>query len=526
MKVRFLVLIFAFLTTTLSSQVMASIPLTAAIGGEILQQFKTGKLRINKVVVEQPHIFPEDELAELLAKYEGREITVDELKQIQGTLSKYYFETGYINSGVIIPNQEIENGVVKLKAVHGRLSRVKIKGNTNVSNKYIFAKLKKGINVPLNAQALQTSLGALRQDPLISDVKAHIFPGQELGQSILELEVNEASPYYLNVESNNHQSTSIGQYRLGLNGGHRNLFGMQDNLQADLGFTEGLTDAALNYRLPLNFEDITLAAKINYSQFEVIDPAFKAADIQGSSTIYGVSANYPLFSSVQYDLSASIGLDFKSMTFEILGSEREISDTGDESTPFVLGLDGIIQRSKFAAALSLGLRQGTSLAIDNEDTVTSFTVGSGQLYLAYRPMRRVEWITRVNGQVTNEALPTVEKFAVGGAKSVRGYRENLFVRDNGVVFSTQVKFPVYRSKVFVVPFIDYGRSWTQSEGLASGLAGSGAADILGVGAGVQWNITKRFYSELFWGHAASDVSAVDDLQQDNGFHFLLNYKLY
>ncbi len=505
----------------------ASLSLSAAIGAEILEQFKTGKLRINKIVVEKPYIFPEEELQALLAKYQQREISVEELKQLQSTLSRYYFENGYVNSGVIIPNQTIENGEIHLKVIHGRLSKVKIKGNNDVPNKYIYKKIKKGITVPLNAKRLQQYLGVLRQDPLIADVKANLYPGDELGQSILQLDLKEASPYYLNVQANNHQSVSIGQYRLGLNGGHRNLTGRMDQLQGEIGVTEGLTDAGVNYTLPLNYEDLSLSAKLNYSRFSVIDPAFAAADIKGASTTYGVAVNYPFIDDSQWEMTAHLGLDIKSMDFEILGEKRDISlDAGDNSAPLVFGLDIVTQRARLAAAASLGLRQGTALNKSPSQSDTQFTIGSGQAYIAYRPYKRLEWVTRLNGQLASQALPTVEKFPVGGANSVRGYRENLFVRDSGFVFSTQLKVPVYRARLFVVPFIDYGRSFERAAGFAEGLLGSTAQDILSVGGGAQWQVNRRFHAELFWGYALSDVSAIDETQQDNGFHFALNYTIY
>ena len=68
---------------------------------------------------------------------------------------------------------------------------------------------------------------------------------------------------------------------------------------------------------------------------------------------------------------------------------------------------------------------------------------------------------RVDSQLTNRALLSIEKFAVGGERTVRGYRTNQLVRDQGVVASIEARIPVYRSPLGrpileFTPFADVG----------------------------------------------------------------------
>jgi len=503
---------------SISASANSAVQFSAAIGGEIIKNFNTGQLKIEKVILEKPHIFNESDLRTLLAKYEGKKITPKDLKQIQNALSRRYFDAGYVNSGVIVPDQVIKDGVIKLKAIHGRLTKIKISGNKEISDQYIHNKLSKGLAVPLNAAMLQKSLIELRQETLITDVKAHISPSDKLGQSIMQLQIKERSPYFVNAEANNHRSTSIGQYGISLYGGHRNLFGKQDTLQADMTFSEGLKDAGLDYSLPLTVESLKISAKFDYTAFTVVDPAFEKINVEGDTVSYGAELSYLKMKKTQAEVSGRIGLDVKKMTYSISGLSRE-----NFSSPFVIGIDTLIKRKKFAAAAIAEIRRGVMFGLfSEEDELQQFTTGLGQLYLAFRPKKRIEWTVRLNGQLAADTLPAVEKFAIGGAKSVRGYKENIFVRDSGVTVSTQVKYPVYQSKVFVAPFMDYGRSWERN----SGFWGGNADQALSIGAGVQWNISKKLYSELFWGHALLDVDTIDEIQQDNGFHFLLNYKIH
>jgi len=291
------------------SNAQAQLNLSAAIGAIVKKQFSTGNLRINKIELEEPHIIPQASMKKYFSVYEGKDISVDDLIEIQKRLSKYYFDNGYVNSGVIVPNQRITGGVIRLRAIHGRLTRVKMSGNKRISKDYIKSAIAKGVTVPLNAGRLQLALEALQSHPMIAEVKANISPGDELGQSILSLTIKEESPYFFSAQVSNYQSPSIGQYRLSVNMGNRDLFGLRDTLKIDLGISEGLRDGMIGYSLPLKDDDYLISTYVRYSSFSIIDDAFAVADIESESTTVGFSVSAPLFKEPQFELSIGIGFD-------------------------------------------------------------------------------------------------------------------------------------------------------------------------------------------------------------------------
>ena len=52
---------------------------------------------------------------------------------------------------------------------------------------------------------------------------------------------------------------------------------------------------------------------------------------------------------------------------------------------------------------------------------------------------------RFDGQMSSAGLLPVEKFTVGGLDSVRGYRTNQLVRDQGYTASFQYQLPIFRN---------------------------------------------------------------------------------
>jgi hemolysin activation/secretion protein len=55
-------------------------------------------------------------------------------------------------------------------------------------------------------------------------------------------------------------------------------------------------------------------------------------------------------------------------------------------------------------------------------------------------------IARVGAQLTPDSLLPLEQFSIGGIDTVRGYRQNQRVGDNGLVGSLEVALPIVRDR--------------------------------------------------------------------------------
>ena len=134
-----------------------------------------------------------------------------------------------------------------------------------------------------------------------------------------------------------------------------------------------------------------------------------------------------------------------------------------------------------------------------------------------------------------DPLLSVEKMAVGGVFSVRGFRENQLVRDNGLSASLEWRIPLFndgdhsrnRRDLTAVPFLDYGRSWDHDRNLST----HKAAELGSIGLGFRWRPTEHVYFSLFYAVTIADDDvpkpAERDLQ-DDGFHVAraLNWPLW
>jgi hemolysin activation/secretion protein len=134
-------------------------------------------------------------------------------------------------------------------------------------------------------------------------------------------------------------------------------------------------------------------------------------------------------------------------------------------------------------------------------------------------------IFRTNAQLTNDALFTMEQYAVGGALSVRGYRENQLVRDYGFDSSLEYRYPLLkdatgRNVLALAPFVDAGGG--KNNELPDG---PNPNFIYSAGVGLRWDPTPKIHAEVYWGHSFRSVDNDDNSLQDSGVHFLMSTNL-
>jgi hemolysin activation/secretion protein len=275
---------------------------------------------------------------------------------------------------------------------------------------------------------------------------------------------------------------------------------------------------------------------------------FDNIDIQSKSQTWTVGIEQPLFRD--YGREARIGL-----VGDLRKSETELNDrffctiTGDvgdiqiSSDPAfaVFGsldcdqqvaalrffqqliLSG--QRSAFALRSTVTFGLNAFGATKNPNAVADgrFYTWLGQVQFIHRlpsSFAHVQIVARLDTQIASDALLSIEKFSLGGARTVRGYRENQVVRDNGVSASLELRVPVIKGssiplELTFVPFIDFGRAWDEH-----GPGQQDADTLVSLGAGIQFRLYEALRGELFYGARLTGVSGDNgDGIQRKGLHF-------
>jgi hemolysin activation/secretion protein len=493
-----------------------------------------GSIEVKKIQLSGSKVIPPSVVNQLADRYINKTITIEQLNQLRHELSQYYLQRGYINSGVIIPDQKIENGVVVLKAVEGRLTTININGLKRLNASYVRNRIFAGIHNPLNIEALSASLKLINQDPLIEQINARLLPGKLPGESILDVTVREDDAFYYSAGVDNFVSPSVGAERLWLSAGHGNLLGWGDKLDMDFEYTNGLKGGALSYGVPFTSKGTMFNIFGDYKDYVVVEEPFDSIDIESKSSKYGLSLTHPFIKQLTENMIGGLAFEKKNSKSTLLDQPFSFalgSKDGEVDLSVIDMSMGWVKRfPNRVYSLNGSLRVGILAfgATENEGDLPDgeFTLFKGQgQYAQALPLWYSQFLFRTGFQFTGDTLVAIEKYAVGGRYSVRGYRENQFVRDNGVNASLEWRIPLYTKDGFnkfqMVPFFDYGMSWDTDEELSN----TKSQSISSVGLGLLWDPTTHFHMELYWGHALDDVPTPSDKDlQDDGVHFQVTYK--
>ena len=488
-------------------------------------------------------VFSDDELTKITKDYTGREISAEELQEVKNVITKYYVDAGYINSGAIIPDQTIGSRVITLEIVEGKLIKVDVSGNEKVRMNYIKKRLEDEEGSALDINELQTRLQRVQQNPLFRRINAELGPGVNLGEAILTIQVEEARPYQFGFAFDNHRSPSIGAYRGEITAEHRNLTGWGDKLYARYGITEGLDDYMLEYSFPITSGDTTLSISAERSESQVIEQPFEQLNIGSDADTYGISLRHPFRWGIEKELGVGVKLEKRQSKTFLLGGAYPFSPCtitegkeGESNITMLRFFQDWLDRDRnhvIAARSSFSFEMdGLGDSVNECERIVTW-LGQFQwvqrmdfeLFKDYEMLRSSQAIFRTDLQWAKNDLIPLEKVSIGGASTVRGYRENLLTRDNGFITSLEWRIPLVRLPIpkisgtddgwlKIAPFVDYGRAWNADSETPD------PKDIYSVGIGLRWAPSQKINTELYWGAALRDIpDPEDDDLQDKGVHF-------
>lgn len=490
--------------------------------------------------------FTDAELDGITEQYKGNYKRYSALLEARDRVTRAYIDAGYVSSGAVLPRQDFSGGIVKITIVEGGMGEIQVETNGRLRERYFTSRLEAGGGT-LNVNELRERLRRLKRDPRIESVAAELIPGEGRGESVLSIVVDEAEPYWVTAAFDNYAPESIGGLRGRFRGGHRNMAGWGDSFSAAYTVSEELHDIDVRFEAPVSRWDTTVEvwmrrawSKIIESEFEkLIDDNETFGDIKSRTQAYGIRIHHPVMRRRGQEARLFLAADWKrGRSFLTVNSGRDvvIGDPDNKTstvTVLRMGGDYLLRRHNRALAArltgSFGINalSATTVAGSRKEEFADGKFLSGLLQVQeveYLPWNDMRLQTRLDAQVADDILLGLERFAAGGNGTVRGYRENLVVRDQGVVASVELRVPIPIIKPIdrleIGIFTDVGYAADRKTDLRP----KSATTVASVGLGVHANITDYVRISIQWAKDLKDpgdsVSDGNELQ-DKGLHFAL-----
>ena len=495
---------------------------------------------------------PEAQQRKLLAPYEGRLLTMAEVQALQDALMAAYAEAGFVQAQVLLPDQRLGEGTLRYQIYEGAIGHIAVTTDRRLDPAYVQWRLAKHLEGPLLLSTLQQALVRVQEDPHIERLDASLEPGSRPGEGVLRVSVKEAPTWALGLSMDNHRPESIGAESGRLSLRHQNLSGAGDELSLSLAVSEGSDAGAMSYRRPLNAADAALSLYASRDEAQVLEAPFSALDIESQTDRYGLRLEAPLFDGLRTRVSASIAVERRRTITKLLGDRFSLAPgavNGEAGVnAVVLALDSVHRGEDAVWALRGSLRRGLRGPGTTEQAPGSIIEADGAFLLAlfqgqYERRLGERWSLQARGmlQLSRDALLAAEKLSLGGAGTVRGYRENLLVRDNGAGLSLELARTLGEAEgrawlgaLQAVFFLDYGLSWDEGNATPNSTVKDTRrrAQIAGSGLGLRWSSSRGLGAELFYGYDLyNNFTPGEDPRdgtnavglQNQGVHFQLRY---
>ncbi len=491
--------------------------------------------QLNAVQFDGGNPLPPEGVDALIEPFLNQWLTLADVEELRYRLTKHYVDQGYLNSGVVLtPNQDLSDGTLRMQVIAGTLAEVRVIGHGRLRPTYIQQRVHPDTEATFNRFVLQERFQLLLQDPLIEHVQGELQPGAEPGTALLDLSVTPARPWDLYVRTDNARPPSTGAERAYVGGTLRNLTGWGDalDLYIGLGYQGQGREGAVDWSIPLNARGTRFSIGYQRSDAALIEDSLRELDIKSETQRAEIALTHPLWRNLQSSLEMGLRLSWAENKTTLLGLPFDFSPGSVEGESRVSAVRLFANYARSQENQALALYSQFSLGVDTLDATihtddwpdSDFFSWLGQAqYVRRLSDNGAQLIVRGAVQLSPDSLLALERFAVGGMYTVRGYRENTLVGDQGYAATLEGRYPLWQGRGFaqteqtlqLAVFSDVGSAWDHRRF-------GKRQTIASVGAGLLWSMADRLRAEFYYGHALEPIDqASEDNLQDRGFHFLV-----
>ncbi len=448
------------------------------------------RFALKEIHFSPSELLTHETLDAIRARYQGREVSLTELNEMVAEVNAAYAAQGITTAKALLPEQSIEGGRVEVTLLEGKLGQLEVTGEGKVPVRFIEKRIHQPVGEVVQTNRLRDDLVYLNRTSDLQ-VRALLRPGGTAGQTdiVLLTETPGRGNWGLFVDNSGVEST--GRERYGVQGQFWGLASINDLLSGSVAYSRGGLEGRIAYSGIINKRNGRLGVNVSRNQINIIDGAYRALDITGESTNYGLDFTQPWIANQHWLLS----------TVASIGRSNSISEIADvrvseiDSTVMTLGLNAGYRNDGYDWTFYQGvsriqtdetLAEGRNFTTANGNTSWTQRIGgSGFLYRA-----QLGW------QFTSgDFLPSSNLFQVGGIGSVRGYVRGALSGVKGYFGSVELHRP-YRGAHDVYVFFDHGDVRGDFPTSAS---------ISSVGLGLNGQVFKRYSYSLDLGHPLDDV---------------------
>ncbi len=511
------------------------------------------RFEIRRFVFDGAKLVTQEQLSAETGAFVGKEKTFADVQRALEAVEKIYSRLGYSAVQVVLPEQELDKGEIRLQVVEAKVGRVIIEGNKFFDEANIRASLPslQSGEAP-NINAIARNLRVANENPA-KQTTVLLRSGQEEATVDAVARVVDEDPIKGSVTVDSSGTQKTGRLRAGFGFQNANVWGLdhqftfqfvtapyrdedpsKDKNSLSLWPSKDAQILGASYRIPLYRSGDAL--DFTWAHSNVGTGQVAGFAITGVGSVAGARYTKNLDRIDDYEHRVSFAYDFRGYNNKGIraagGTVQVIPDVNVH--PISVQYSGAFRRQDSETAFSFGFTKNIPGGKDGTGTEFCQTrqvtiAGSGHFecaradFLIYRwalnhnMAMAGDWQARfsVNGQLTRDMLIPGEQFGIGGVDSVRGFLEREIINDKGYRGSFEVYSPdfgkwttISGARMRAVFFYDWG-AVRRNRPSASELHGQYVASH---GVGLRFSLNNNFIFRTDYGivHDAGGVQNVKD----------------
>jgi hemolysin activation/secretion protein len=394
-----------------------------------------------------------DDLRARVAEFVGKTMSLSELQQVADAVAAFYQTRGYL-ANVTLPPQKIDDGVVKIQIIEGRLGDVKV-NMPEGSSRFGVNRAREWVmdNNPqreiLRMRQVERAIYLLNETPGVA-VTTQVEPGAKDGEVNLNLGLADTPLFHARVEANNQSSRATGIYQGLANLYLDNPLGFGDQLGVSGTYSQGSKYARAEYSAPLTNDGLRLSGYVSELNYKNVgDFAFPANPNAGYgyAKTQGLNLGYAWMRSMETNLNASLALDRREYVNRMVSTDFYTSQYA--LNDLSLGVSGNHYDdvwgggvTNFSVTTTMGRMY---MGGDNPANYGLYTPKSYKktLVALSRDQQLIpgslSLLSSFSGQIASADLDSSEKFYLGGPGGVRAYPLSQGGGAQGMVWTNELQ---------------------------------------------------------------------------------------
>ena len=474
---------------------------------EAQDKLKKVQFVLKEVSIEGATVFKAEELATTYSDLVGQKISLLDAQAIARKITDMYHKAGYVLSQAVVPQQEVKNGVLKIRVVEGFVGGFLIQGDLTPGERKQLSSYAENITrmKPVRTQDLERYL-LLMNDLPGSTVKGLLRPSPtQFGAAELVLTATKKA-YSGELSVDNRGSKYIGPWQESATVVANSLFGVYDRTQLRVSTAnpnKELTSFELQHDEELDDDGTKLSLLASNTHTQPGD-ALTSAEIVGNSELYELKVSHPFLRSRQENLNGRVLFDWHDSDTNVF---KHLDFNQDRLRVGRLGgTYNIVDGWRGNNLVDLQVSKGFDIfnASSVKDIYRTNPLGESDFTKFNLDVSRLQQLPNnfsifaaASGQYSLDPLFIAEQFSLGGTGFGGAYDPAELLGDQGLAGKLELRYnglvgDPYFNSYQLFTYYDIGRVWLRDVPSSS----NDKKSLASVGGGIRTSFTESLSSSL------------------------------